>query len=90
VDIRTESACAHCRAPIAVLDADAVEKALSGYLHGSKVQAAPAEPMEPVLRAAAVLHRARERGLRSPARVLDTDIVDLLQDGVAMLWNKIH
>jgi hypothetical protein len=46
--------------------------------------------MEPVLRAAAVLHRARERGLRSPARVLDTDIVDLLQDGVAMLWNKIH
>ena len=90
VDIRKESACAHCRAPIAVLDADAVEKALSGYLHGSKVQAAPAEPMEPVLRAEAVLHRARERGLRGPARVLDTDIVDLLQDGVAMVWNKIR
>lgn len=31
VDIRTESACSHCASPIAILDPDAVEKALANY-----------------------------------------------------------
>jgi hypothetical protein len=33
VDIRKEHACTHCRAPIAILDADAVEQALARYQH---------------------------------------------------------
>ena len=90
VDIRKESACAHCRAPIAVLDANAVEKALSGYLHGSAGRAAPPEPMEPALRAEAVLHRARERGRREGPRMLEADSVGLLQDGLATVWNMVR
>lgn len=31
VDLRHDTACPHCRAPIAVLDADAMAKALEGY-----------------------------------------------------------
>lgn len=31
VDIRRDTACPHCRAPIAILDADAVREALGGY-----------------------------------------------------------
>jgi hypothetical protein len=33
VDIRNNHACTHCRAPIAILDADAVEQALARYQH---------------------------------------------------------
>ena len=33
VDIRHNHACTHCRAPIAILDADAVEQALARYQH---------------------------------------------------------
>ena len=31
IDLRTDSACPHCRSPIAVLDAEAMAKALEGY-----------------------------------------------------------
>ena len=93
VDIRTESACTHCRAPIAVLDADAVERALSGYLHGTAGQAAPPPPMEPrepALRAEAVLESARERKRHHPGSIFDADIVDLLQDGAATVLNMVR
>lgn len=81
VDIRTDSACTHCRAPIAVLDADAVEKALAGYLRGTT---------DPVT-SPAVPSPARLAGGR-PANVMGgngkdgaTDLVDLVGEGVAAL-----
>ncbi|MDK9705088.1 MAG: zf-TFIIB domain-containing protein [Sulfuritalea sp.] len=87
VDIRKDSACKHCRAPIAILDAQAVERALAGYRRVAASQAAPADPQ---LLAEAILSRERERSQRQHSRGLDADIGDLLLDGVAMIWNMVR
>ncbi|MCX7166338.1 MAG: zf-TFIIB domain-containing protein [Rhodocyclales bacterium] len=89
VDIRKESACSHCRAPIAILDTRAVEAALAGYEVAALKQAAR---QDPALLAEAILYSERERSARQRARgvALDADIGDLLQDGVAMIWNMVQ
>jgi transcription elongation factor Elf1 len=82
VDIRSESACPHCRAPIAVLDADAVEKALAGYLAGTVPRAAAMAPISPASsRRAAV---AVGSGGKATA-----DLVDLVGEGIADLWQWV-
>lgn len=88
VDIRKQSACNHCRAPIAILDAQAVEQALAGYHRATVKQAAPADP---ALLADALLLTERERSRRQRERgsALDADIGDLLLDGVSMLWKTL-
>lgn len=89
VDIRKDSACTHCRAPIAILDTQAVEAALAGYQQAALKQAAPPDP---VLLAEAILFSERERSQRQRERGhgLNADIGDLLQDGVAMIWNMVR
>jgi len=89
VDIRKDSACQHCRAPIAILDTQAVEAALAGYQRAALKQTAPTDP---ALLAEAILFSERERGQRQRERGhgLNADIGDLLQDGVAMVWNMVH
>ncbi len=86
VDIRKDSACTHCRAPIAILDPRAVEAALAGYQQVALKQAAPPEP---ALLAEAVLFSERERSRRQRERGsgLNADIGDLLLDGVSMVWD---
>jgi len=88
VDIRKDSACGHCRAPIAILDAKAVEAALAGYQQAAARQA----PASPELLAEAILFSERERSQRQLERGsgLNADIGDLLQDGVAMVWNMVR
>ncbi len=90
VDIRKQSACGHCRAPIAILDADAVAKALAGYLHGDAGRTPAAVPPGPSLQAEAILHDARQRSRRQRGTALDTDIVDLLQEGAATVWDMVR
>ncbi len=89
VDIRKDSACNHCRAPIAILDPQAVEQALAGYHQVALKQAAPTDP---ALLAEAVLFSERERSQRQRerGRGLNADIGDLLLDGVAMAWNSVR
>ncbi len=89
VDIRKDSACIHCRAPIAILDTEAVQAALAGYQQAALKQEAPPDP---VLLAEAILFSERERNQRQRERGsgLNADIGDLLQDGVAMLWNMLR
>ncbi|MDP2826897.1 MAG: zf-TFIIB domain-containing protein [Sulfuritalea sp.] len=88
VDIRRESACKHCRAPIAILDPQAVEQALAAYHQVAVKQAAPPDP---VLLAEAILFTERERSQRQRERGsgLDADIGDLLLDGVSMVWDVL-
>ncbi len=88
VDIRKESACSHCRAPIAILDAHAVEAALAGYQQAALKQAAPTDP---ALLADAILLTERERSRRQRERgsALDADIGDLLLDGISMIWKTL-
>jgi hypothetical protein len=88
VDIRKDSACTHCRAPIAILDPAAVAAALAGYQQAALKQAAPADP---ALLAETILHaeRERSRSRRERGSGLNADIGDLLLDGVAMVWHKV-
>ncbi len=88
VDIRIDSACSHCRAPIAILDPKAVETALAGYRQGAL---RPASAPIPHALADAILYSERERSRRQRERgsAADTDLVDLLLDGAAMLWESI-
>lgn len=92
VDIRQESACGHCRAPIAILDVDAVEKALVGYHQAAQRGAAAPDPEA---LAEAILLTERERSQRrressQPNNVLTADIGDLLLDGVEQVWKLIR
>jgi len=88
VDIRAESACGHCHAPISILDPRAVEQALAGY---QQAAASSAAPTDPALLAEAILFNARERSRRQRERsgVPDAEIGDLLLDGVSMIWNMV-
>jgi hypothetical protein len=88
VDIRQDSACSHCRAPIAILDPQAVEAALAGYQQDAMRHAAA--PTPEVL-ADAILFKERERSRRQRERgsAGDADLGDLLLDGVAMIWDSI-
>jgi len=88
VDIRKDSACTHCRAPIAILDPPAVEQALAGYHQAAVKQAAPPEP---ALLAEAILfsERERSRSRRERSGALNADIGDLLLDGVSMVWDLL-
>jgi predicted RNA-binding Zn-ribbon protein involved in translation (DUF1610 family) len=89
VDIRKESACSHCRAPIAILDPAAVEQALAGYQQAALKQAAPPAP---ALLAETILYAERERSRQQRERgnPLTADIGDMLLDGVAMVWNGLR
>jgi len=71
VDLRKESACGYCQAPIVVLDADAVNKALADYLQ------------RPVaLPVTAPMPRRPAPG-QVPA---DPGAVDLLLEGISSAW----
>ena len=89
VDIRKESVCGHCQAPIAILDPQAVEQALAGYHQAAVKQAAPTDP---AVLAETILFAERERNRQQRERggALDADIGDLLLDGVAMVWNLVR
>jgi hypothetical protein len=88
VDIRKDSACRHCRAPIAILDARAVEAALAGYQQAVLQQAAPPDPTQ---LGEAILHHERERSRarRERGNVPDSGIGDLLLDGISMVWDRL-
>jgi Zn-finger nucleic acid-binding protein len=88
VDIRQDSACTHCRAPIAILDAEAVAEALAGYQQAAIERSAATDPAR---LAETIMLRERERSRRQRERgsALDTDIGDLLLDGVCMLWETL-
>jgi Zn-finger nucleic acid-binding protein len=88
VDIRSESACSHCKAPIAILDPQAVERALASYQQAAVKQAAPPDP---AMLADTILFSERERNRRQREHGggVDADIGDLLLDGVAMVWDLV-
>lgn len=79
VDVRKDSACSHCRAPIAVLDADAVKKALAEYTR--QPANSPAVPPPP-------------RGVggsrnKAGGATSEPEAVDLLRQGIESLWDSV-
>ena len=91
VDIRHDSACTHCRAPIAILDPAAVEQALARYEQSALKAAAPPDPN---LVAATLLQaeseRSRSRQQRGEVNLLTTDITDLFAIGIEAVWNRLR
>ena len=88
VDIRKQSACGHCRAPIAILDPQAVVQALAGYHRAAVKQAAPPDPAA-LAEALLLTERERSRRQRERGSTLDAEIGDLLLDGVSMVWKML-
>lgn len=88
VDIRRDSACTHCRAPIAILDAQAVEAALAGYQQAALKQRTQPDP-EVLAEAVLLSERERSQYQRERGSRLNSDVGDLLLDGVSMLWNVL-
>ena len=86
VDIRQQSACDHCAAPIAILDAEAVEKALARYQKSESDRAAPPQP---TLFADLLIMQEKEKSRRQRERGVDaSDAVeagDLLLSGVGFI-----
>jgi hypothetical protein len=93
VDIKNDIACGYCRAPLSVLDADAVEKALKEYADKHAQRTDPA-------RIAAALHdafvvqparaRARERAaVTLPTAEITWSGADLVLGGISLLVRSL-
>lgn len=88
VDIRTDSACSHCRAPIAILDPEAVEQALAGYRQAEIKRTT----LDPAALADAILaaERDKSRRRREKAAGLDTDLGDLIGSGLDLVFSLLN
>lgn len=90
VDIRREHVCSHCRAPIAILDPQAVEEALGRYRQAEiKRTTISVEALGD-----AIVMREREKSRRERERKSDSldalDIGDLLEVGVDVVLSLIR
>jgi hypothetical protein len=87
VDIRKDAACTHCRAPIAILDPEAVHQALATY-HQAEVKRTR---LDPNALADAVLAAERQKSQRKAGNVLtspvETGVGDLVVSGIEVVWN---
>ncbi len=91
VDLSRDAACGYCRSPVAVLDAQAVEKALAGLGEAQRRrQARPEVDPESVLKAVRAGQQAKERRESAWTRdVTSTSaapaVVDLVMAGIGYL-----
>lgn len=89
VDIRQENICGHCRSPIVILDPDAVDKALENFATRARQQ----ERTDPHALADALIanERLKSQAEREKRRSsLDTDLSDLVMEGVEALWGFLR
>jgi hypothetical protein len=88
VDIRAAAACGHCRSPLAILDPEAVEKALAGYRQAE----IRSQTLDPQGLADAILMTERERSRRQRERGAAgaPEIGDLIVSGVEILWRLLR
>ncbi|MDD2665049.1 MAG: zf-TFIIB domain-containing protein [Dechloromonas sp.] len=89
VDIRRDHACSHCRAPIAILDPEAVEQALARYRQAEvKRTTIDVEALGD-----AIVMREREKSRRARERrdeVPDIDLGDLIAAGAELVWKLLR
>jgi hypothetical protein len=91
VDIRKDAACTHCRAPIAILDPEAVAQALAGY---RAAEARRTAPPDIALMADAILAREKARSAARRERHVTVagdgfDAADLIVDGAEIVWKLL-
>ena len=85
-DIRTDAACPHCHAPIAILDPDAVEQAMVSYRDAE----ARRTQRDPAVLADAVLAAERERLHRYDPPRREDAIGDLVVSGMDAVWKLLN
>jgi DNA-directed RNA polymerase subunit RPC12/RpoP len=88
IDIRRDAACTHCRAPIAILDPEAVKQALASY-HQAEVKRSQ---LDPNALADAIIETERQKSRQQrevTASTLNQPVEDLLVSGVTAVWNLI-
>lgn len=85
VDIRTESSCSHCASPISILDPEAVEKALASY-QNKEIQSKHRDPEK---LADAIMTAERQRSHSRAPQAFETDIGDLLLDGLGIAFRAL-
>lgn len=87
IDIRKDHACSHCRAPITILDPQAVDQALARYQQAEVKRSAPPD-YELLADAIVMRERERSRQLREKQKKGDSldgaEIVDLIDAGVTL------
>jgi len=89
VDIRQDHACRHCRTPIAILDPDAVDKALSRFDHAETRRTT--RDVEMLGDAIILAEREKSRYDREQRQQRNQmDIGDLIVSGVDMLWRVLR
>ncbi|WP_150429055.1 zf-TFIIB domain-containing protein [Dechloromonas sp. CZR5] len=90
VDIRQDHACRHCSAPIAILDADAVEKALARLQHAETRRTT--RDVEALGDAIVMRERAESRQRRQNAETETglVDVIDLVSAGFELVWQVIR
>ena len=89
IDIRRETVCGHCRAPIAILDPQAVDKALAGYGQA----AARSAEVDPHAFAEALIANERlkskmEREAKQNGQ--PPEITDLVMGGIELVWKLLR
>lgn len=90
IDIRKEHVCGHCRAPISILDPDAVEQALARYQQAEvKRTTVDVEALGDaiVMREREKSRRRREQG-QAASDVID--LGDLIESGVDVILRLMH
>lgn len=89
VDIRRDNVCSHCRSPIVILDPDAINSALADFGQKAHRQAKsdPLAVADALLANERLKSQAKRERSKSP---LETDITDLVIDGVELIWNLIR
>jgi len=89
IDIRHETVCVHCRAPIAILDPQAVEKALSGL--GQAAEKEGKVDAEAFADALIANERAKSRMAREERRDAGPpDVTDLISGGIELVWKLLR
>jgi len=89
VDIRRDGVCEYCRAPIVVLDPDAVRSALENFA----IQAQRQQRLDPHTLADALIANERLRTQaqhRKRSELLEGGGADLVLEGIAALWSILR
>ena len=95
VDVAKDAACSFCRAPLSILDPNAVNDALAKWqgASASAVAVANRKPdADAVLKALLASEPAKSRAAAAPlgklGATLETELVDLVVDGLAYLFSR--
>ncbi|WP_420851691.1 hypothetical protein [Propionivibrio soli] len=85
LDIRTQSACSHCGSPIAILDPDAVDKALADYQQKEQKSA----QRDPAALAEAILAIERQRSAQKAESDSGVLLGQLFHSGIDTLFDLL-